>query len=211
VAFRNEPFITYDSLEDQEMTELQTGDIIVRPNVNLIPGTCRVPVGFSFGHAALVIKGASGGTEAETLEGVMIFESQAKNVPGPEQLRLVRAFNPDEPLPSVYTGFHPAGCGNFFRLRYPMSPEEKQKLADWILKKDRDLSSYRAKKDFDAETGAGHQPEYWYCSLLIWQAYYEVLGIDLDANGGIYVYPNDLICSPYFNGMAGNENRRIRF
>jgi uncharacterized protein YycO len=55
------------------------------------------------------------------------------------------------------------------------------------------------------------KPEYWYCSLLIWQAFYDVLGIDIDANQGVYVYPNDLINSPYFNDEPGRYEKRVRF
>ena len=34
----------------------------------------------------------------------------------------------------------------------------------------------------------------WYCSLLVWAAYYNQ-GIDLDYNGGTYVWSNDIVNS----------------
>jgi uncharacterized protein YycO len=46
---------------------------------------------------------------------------------------------------------------------------------------------------------------------LIWQAFYDVLGIDIDANGGVYVHPNDLINSPYFKDEPGRFDKRVRF
>ncbi|MFW5793335.1 MAG: hypothetical protein ACOCWC_03555, partial [Bacteroidota bacterium] len=49
--------------------------------------------------------------------------------------------------------------------------------------------------------------DHWYCSLLIWQAVLYVSGIDLDSNGGYFVYPNDLIASPYFNNENGFKGR----
>jgi uncharacterized protein YycO len=51
----------------------------------------------------------------------------------------------------------------------------------------------------------------WYCSLLIWEAFYTVAGIDLDSNGGLMVYPNDLIASPYFDNDPNNKQKRVRF
>jgi len=51
----------------------------------------------------------------------------------------------------------------------------------------------------------------WYCSLLIWEAFYQVLGIDLDPNGGIMVFPNDLIASPYFDNNVKHPQKRVRF
>lgn len=34
---------------------------------------------------------------------------------------------------------------------------------------------------------------YYYCSKIIWQAYYNALGVDLDSDGGYWVFPNDLL------------------
>lgn len=32
----------------------------------------------------------------------------------------------------------------------------------------------------------------WYCSLVAWKGYYNVLGKDLDYNGGYWVLPEDI-------------------
>ena len=48
---------------------------------------------------------------------------------------------------------------------------------------------------------------HWYCSLIIWQAVLYVTGIDLDANGGYFVYPNDLVASPYFDNSSEHTGR----
>jgi uncharacterized protein YycO len=62
-----------------------------------------------------------------------------------------------------------------------------------------------------AELAGRQHQTYWYCSHLIWQAFYSVLNIDLDPNGGVIVYPNDLIVSPYFQNDPLNPLRRVRF
>lgn len=37
----------------------------------------------------------------------------------------------------------------------------------------------------------------WYCSLLVWRAYKDYTGLNLDPGGGYWVWPYDLIASPH--------------
>ena len=39
----------------------------------------------------------------------------------------------------------------------------------------------------------------WYCSKLVWRAYKEALNIDIDSDGGTYVFPDDILESPLTN------------
>lgn len=49
--------------------------------------------------------------------------------------------------------------------------------------------------------------EDWHCATLVWEAFYVTLKIDIDANGGIFLYPSDIIANPAFNQPDG----RVRF
>lgn len=207
-----------DPLPVQHITELEPCDILVKPNLNYIPGTTSVPGGVLFGHAAIVISGAEDTNEISLLSKAITFESQARDVPDEYQLRKIPAYLPGSDDSFANNSFSPDRFGNLYRLRMDLTAEQKERIITYILDKDDDLSSYRAMKRYihlperekDSLSSKGRQ-EYWYCSLLIWQAFYDVLGIDLDANGGVYVHPNDLINSQYFDDPPGKYVKRLRF
>jgi hypothetical protein len=206
-----------DTLPDHNLSELKPCDILVKPNLNWLPGTTSVLFGFGFGHAAIVIKGAVSDNETTLLSSAEVFESQARDVPGEYQIRLVHAYFPGDDFSNANYNFKPANLGRYYRLRLDITQPQKDSIINYLLAHDHGLSNTRAWKDFNrgavnSNGNAGHQSaEYWYCSLIIWQAFYDVLGIDLDANQGLYVYPNDLINSPYFNPSQKNPESRIRF
>jgi hypothetical protein len=208
-------FISLEPMPDQHITELKPGDIIVKPNLNIIPGTSFVDHGYLFGHAVIVVQGATDTNESALLSKTTIFESNASDIPEEYQLRLVRGYFPGNDHRFSNTSFAPRFLGNLYRLRIEMTDKQRADIINFILEKDGDISSYRASKHYKLpgeETLPEHgKQHYWYCSLLIWQAFYEVLGIDLDANKGFYVHPNDLVNSPYFDNTPGDTNRRVRF
>jgi hypothetical protein len=207
--------IRLDSMPDQHLTELQPCDILVKPNLNILPGTTFVGNGDQFGHAVLVIRGGADTNESSLLAKTIIFESQATDVPAEYQLRQIAAYLPGEDYRFAFNSFSPGRLGNLYRLRMDLTHAQRESIISYVLGKDNDLSSYRAMKRFIPAAGSlsspAKKPEYWYCSLLIWQAFYDVLGIDIDANQGVYVYPNDLINSPYFNDEPGRYEKRVRF
>jgi hypothetical protein len=43
----------------------------------------------------------------------------------------------------------------------------------------------------------------WHCATLIWETFYLVTGTDLDQNGGVIIYPADIIASKYFDSADG--------
>jgi hypothetical protein len=211
-----EPVETFflPDLPDTHLTELQPCDIIVKPNLAIFPGMLRLPGGITWGHAAIVIKGAVDTNETELLRKVIVFESQARDVEGKYQLRLTPAYMPGDDFSYASYNFSPEKLGHLYRLHFDLTRSQRDSIIAWILDKDDDLSSYRAYKRFTLDGTPMHDTgttEYWYCSLLIWQAFYDVLGIDLDADKGLYVFPNDLVYSPYFNGVTGGDNNRVRF
>lgn len=204
------------SVEIGSIYDLQSCDIIVKPNHNWIPGTTWAMGGESFGHAAIVLEDAADSSVHMLLRKVLLFESHARNVPEPYQIRSVHGIVPGDDFRFANDSWENNQQDFRYRLRMNLKPEQKEAIISFLLSTDGHRSSWRATKDFlckspwiAAEADTSHcTNENWYCSLLIWQAFYSVMGIDLDANAGLYVYPNDLINSPYFSGPGTS---RIRF
>lgn len=200
---------TFDFMNDTliELTELQPCDILVKPNHNWIYGTSFVTGGSGFGHAMLVIKGAEGDNALEVLQKAEIFESIAKSLPDQYQLRKTSGFlYSDDPKQSNTTfGEQNATCR--YRLRLPLTEAQKDSIISFVLSQDDDISNWRSQKRLQSEG----EKKIWYCSLLIWEAFHSVLGIDIDSNGGLMIYPNDLITSSYFNNDRTFDKKRVRF
>jgi hypothetical protein len=208
---RTLPAILNDTLT--ELTELRRGDILVKPNHNWLPGTAWVKGGSDFGHAMIVTKGATGENAIEVLSQSVIIESHARSVPPEFEIRMTKAYNPDTDYRFDNTSFAPAKAGYRYRLRPQLPDEQIDSVLAFIIRQEDGLSSWRAQKNYvgHAElTNTNHQT-YWYCSHLIWQAFYTVLNIDLDPNGGVIVYPNDLVASPFFQNDQSNPVQRVRF
>ena len=199
--------------EIHQITELRPGDILVKANHNWLPGTAQVFGGKGFGHAALVIKGAKDTNLLQLLRKTVIFESHSREVAPEFQIRQAPAYLPGSDFRYASITFGPRNFGYCFLLRPSLSPEETKQLIAFVTGMDGGTSSWRAQKRFDTQPKkpATGQEGNWYCSLLIWQAFYTLFDIDLDPNARIMVYPNDLITSPYFDNKPGREAARIRF
>jgi hypothetical protein len=211
IEIRTLPAILNDTLI--ELTDLRRGDILVNPNHNWLPGTAWVKGGSGFGHAMIVTKGATGENAKEVLSQSVIIESHARSVPPEFEIRITKAYNPDTDYRFDNTSFAPLKAGYRYRLRPQLPDEQIDSVLAFIIGQDNGLSSWRAQKKYvgHAELINTNHQAYWYCSHLIWQAFYSVLNIDLDTSGGVIVYPNDLIASPYFQNELLNPVRRVRF
>lgn len=201
--------------------ELLPGDIIVRPNTDLLPGSARVGGGYMFGHAALVVKGYRSSDIDSLLSHTIIIESMARDVMPGFQVREVPALVYNRRDAFNNTNFSSKYAGNRYRLRLHWTEDELDRLIGFLREQKGDLSRWNSAKRFpdqpilDSLVNNGDRKNWadnshWYCSLLVWQAVMFVKGIDLDPNGGYMVYPNDLIASPYFNNHL-NHIGRSRF
>jgi hypothetical protein len=194
--------------------ELRKGDILVRPNLNILPGTTYMPRGWGFGHAAIVTSGAAHPDPDSMLMKSFIFESHARDVPRIYQLREIRGYvvHPDPAFSNE--SFGSRYSGERYRLRLNIPESQIDSIIDFVRSQKGSYSSWNALKRFpgtdgidirvaEAERENWADNSHWYCSLLIWQAVLYVTGIDIDANGGYYVYPSDLINSPRFDNTPG--------
>jgi hypothetical protein len=205
------PIVVKDDIG--KITEFRPGDILVKANHNWMPGTAQVYGGKGFGHAALVIEGAKDTDILRLLKKTVVFESHARDVPPEYQLRKAPAYLPGDDFRTASITFGPQNLGFCYRLRPDLSEIQIRKLIDFVTAQDNGTSCWRAQKRF-SENKANQKPPpggVWYCSLLIWQAYYSLFGIDLDPNGGVMVYPNDLIAGKYFDNTENQPHKRVRF
>lgn len=204
------------------ITELRRGDIIVKPNTNILPGTSLIPDGSLFGHSAMIIKGAMHENPDSLLAHVQIIESNASNVPRAFQVREIAGYIVNENPALSNTSFAPAFKGRRYRLRLNLTEPQIDSIIQFALKQKNDLFCWNATKCFpgnplsDSLVSLGTNENwadnsYWYCSLLIWQSVLFVTGTDLDPNGGFQVYPNDLINSHCFDNTADGQHHRVKF
>jgi len=204
------------------ITELRRGDIIVKPNLNILPGTSRVSGGYLFGHAALVIKGDTNDNPDSLLAHATIIESTARDVTREFQVREIAGYTVNEQQCRNNTSFGPAFTGRRYRLRLNLRESQIDSVIAFAMKQKNDLSTWNAMKSFpgnpstDSLVRKGLRENWadnsqWYCSLLVWQSVLYVTGIDLDSNQGFEVFPNDLINSPYFNNTADQKKHRVIF
>lgn len=215
------PVKTEIPLAYEGINELRKGDIIVKPNLNILPGTAFISEGWGFGHAAIVTRGAINSHPDSLLKQTIIFESHARDVPQFHQLREIsgHVLHPDPAF--CNTNFSPRYTGSRYRLRLNIEENQIDAIIDFVRSQKGSYSSWNAMKRFPGMPGIEKMVEdgirdnwadntHWYCSLLVWQAVMYITGIDLDANGGYYVYPSDLIASPYFDNTP-EFKARVKF
>ncbi len=204
-------------------------------------GSASVPpdaVGSGWGHAAGISRSTAPGADInKSLEEAQVIEAWGPELPREHQMRETKACVPGKfdfrfktcPIPNDYY-WCKKRKGSRFRLRANISTEQcKAIVAFWRQQMDeQDKYSVFAKKHYPCSatvqisgchrtripvcaTETWANSDCWYCSLLVWQAYYYVAGIDVDSNGGAYVFPNDIIRSPVFDNTATDHERRVRF
>jgi hypothetical protein len=182
-----------------QVFNFKRGDLIIKPNHNWLPGTTFFAGGRGFGHAAIVLEDASDTSLVDLLRKTIIFESHARDVEPVDQVRKTLALKDGANLAESNLYFSEYYMGQRYRLRPNLTTLQIDSIINFIIAHDNDVSSWRSVKKYKNQTGPGH---HWYCTLIIWQAYYDILGVDLDDNQGLIVFPNDILNSPYFDKDA---------
>lgn len=197
-----------DGIED-----FKRGDIIVRPNLNLLPGSSQLIGGQNFGHAALVVKGFRHNNIDSLLSNTIIVESIAKDVSQAFQVREIAALTHHQLDAFNNVNFDGSKTGNRYRLRLNLTDEQIDSVIGFAIAQKGDFSSWNAAKRLPSAFSTGKSAveradnSHWYCSLLVWQSVIASTGLDADVNGGYMVYPNDLINSPLFDNTAVHTGR----
>ncbi len=203
------------------ISELRRGDIIVKANSNFFPATSFVENGWKAGHAAIVIQGFECENTDSLLANTVIFESHSRPLPRNHQLREVKAIDINKNPFLHNDSFTDKYKGSRYRLRLELSTNQIDSIISFITNQKGSFSSWNAIKRYPNSMEIREHVDsayrenwadntHWYCSLLIWQAVLYATGIDLDANAGYFVYPNDLIMSSFFDNKD-NHKGRARF
>jgi hypothetical protein len=193
-------------MPDTAHFSLRKGDILVRPNWGGLPGTWPVHNGRRYGHVAMVTSDASGNTIEEALSKATVIEALFFD----QHTRKFQFARKDQ----IREGYAIISFGRRFkgiryRLRMDITDDQSEKMIRFLRNQlDGGYNILSAKKKFktDAERQlalVNMKISTWHCATLIWEAFYLVTGTDLDANGGLIIYPADMIASKYFDSADG--------
>lgn len=195
------PFFTYDPyVENPIKTELRYKEIKegireargMTPRGNSQKSTnnnpsglwiADVPVGYmsgswrgAFGHAGIVYKLKNNTNQVGS-----------QNVPSAKLMEAVGDMPNvnNEVLETRYDAYWTSQNFNWLFLCYAPN-------ASWSERNDaRNYAKQQDPDEYSLWTSKWNSSS-WYCSKLAWKAYYEKIGIDIDYNGGYYVFPADI-------------------
>jgi len=186
---------------------LKKGDILIRPNFDWLPGSYPIDAGRMFGHAAIVTEDVSGKSVDEVLAKAsiieaVVFDQKTRSFifDRKEQVRQTKA------IISFGTRFK----GIRYRLRMNLTDQQTEDLLQFLKNQLDGGYSIFTVKNFanpDSEKEVALRNLNWHCASIVWQAFYQATGVDIDENEGFVVYPADIIASKYFDLSGG----RIRF
>lgn len=190
--------------------ELRSGDILVRSNWGWLPGSCDIASGRIYGHVAIVTEGAKGNTADEALDKAMVVEALIF-----DQATRKFQFHKKDQIRNCKASisFGPRFKGIRYRLRMRLMESQVAAIRQFLASQlQGGYNLFSLKKQFgsgiERQYALSHmKPDSWNCALLAWEAFYLATGIDLDANHGLAIYPNDIIASNNFDLPDG----RIRF
>jgi hypothetical protein len=199
--------IKTEEFVDTVSFSLKKGDVLVRPNFDWLPGSYPINAGRMFGHAAIVTEDVSGKSVDEVLAKAsiieaVVFDQKTRSFifDKKEQVRETKAI----------ISFGPRFKGIRYRLRMNLTDQQTDNLLQFLKNQlDGRYSVFTVKKfaDPDPEKKVVLRNSNWHCASIVWQAFYQVTGVDIDENEGFVVYPSDIIASKYFDLPDG----RTRF
>jgi len=193
-------------MSDTAMFVLRKGDILARPNWAGMPGSSKVENGKKSGHVAIVTAGASGKTPEEALEKAMVIEALFFDQ-ATRKLQFKRENQIRETTATVSFGQRFKGMR--YRLRMNLTDEQTDQVIKFMQSQlDRGYSLLSLKKRFNVKdhkesVSRKLRNANWNCATLVWEAFYLSVGIDVDSNKGLPVFPADIITSKYFDQPEG--------
>lgn len=202
--------IQCELFQEEELFELKRGDLLVRPNSDWHPGSCAAPNGRKYGHVAFVTQGASGHRPEEALMKAKVIEAlffdQATREFQFKKEHQIREAPASVSFGSKFTGIR-------YRLRMNLTESQTDSMIFFLRNQlEGGYNIFSLKKNMQLVTEKKYAIENlknknWHCATLVWEAFYLVTGNDIDANGGLLIYPADIIASSFFNLPGG----RVRF
>jgi hypothetical protein len=195
-----------EAISDTARFILRKGDILVRPNWGWMPGSCYIRNGRKYGHVAIVTGDATGKTIEEALSKASVIEALFFDQ-GTRKFQ----FNKKDQIRErkAIISFGERFRGIRYRLRMDLTYDQTEKMVRFLRNQlDCGYSILSIKKQFESASARESALKSmtnsdWHCATIIWEAYYLTANIDIDANGGIFIYPADIIASKYFDLPGG--------
>jgi hypothetical protein len=195
---------------DSNRYSFNRGDILVRPNWSWLPGSSFVKNGRRSGHVAVVFKSGKGSTIEEALKNTMVIEALLF-----DQQTHRFLFNKKDQIreTTAWVSFGDKFKGIRYRLRTNLSESELEKFLLFNyneLDQGYQLLSFKDKSTYSQNNRtfiANIKNHNWNCATLTWSSFEFATGKDIDGNGGIIIYPDDIIANPIFD----KPGCRIRF
>jgi hypothetical protein len=188
--------------------EFLKGDILIRPNKRWLPGSIPIPGGRRYGHVAVVVEGAVGRNAEEALKKTRVVEALFYDQ---KTKRFLLNSSDQIREESAWVSFGDKFKGIRYRLRVPLTMEQSEKMCNFLrFQLDSrynilSLKHSRAKNDVSEITSANRKT--WQCATLTWKTFQIVTGFDIDGNGGLLIFPSDIIGSSVFD----QDSSRICF
>jgi hypothetical protein len=192
----------------ESVFELKKGDILVRPNMDWLPGSMPIPGGRKYGHVAIVVEGAVGQTAEEALKNSRVVEALFF-----DQKTKKFLFNRKYQIREEYAwvSFGKKFGGIRYRLRVPLTKEQSDSICSFVCSqlgtRYNILSLKQPLTINDGFEFTSTNRKSWQCATLTWNSYYKATGFDIDGNGGLLIFPSDIIGSEVFD----RDSSRICF
>jgi hypothetical protein len=189
-------------ISDSSSFTLETGDLLVRPNWGWLPGSCQIFNGRRYGHVAVVTAGASGNTVDEALSKATVVEALFFDQ-GTRKFQFHKGDQIRERSASVSFGKRFRGIR--YRLRTKLTDEQKTAIVSFArnqLDGGYNILSSKTKYDTPSEKTlklTSLKNKSWHCATLVWEAFYLATATDIDGNGGLFIYPSDIITAKCFS------------
>jgi hypothetical protein len=185
---------------------LKKGDILIRPNWGFLPGSCSMEHGRRSGHVAVVTEEAKGKDVQEALEKATVVEALFWDQGTHKFL-----FNKRDQIREgkAIVSFGNRFKGMRYRLRLNITVSQADILVQFLRNQlDGGYNIFSLKKYFSsypekAQALSQLKAANWNCATLTWETFYLVTGVDIDANQGLLIFPNDIIACRSFDLPEG--------
>jgi len=170
---------------------VEAGDILVRPNSNMLPGSSDRFWGGLTGHVALVVKGGAFSSLDENMGGIEVVEARLFNKnPFSYKNRIVRN--------RAVVHFGKKYYGRRYLLKMHINEERIKYVNSFIQKeKDKKYNLFSSKEDTNT----------YNCATFVRRLILVTKNYDIDCNKGKIIFPNDIIN----NSLFDTPNDRVRF
>lgn len=176
---------------DEKIVVAEPGDILARPNFNLLPGSEERLWGGLTGHIALVVKGGVFSNMDEGLGGIEVVEARLFNKhPFSYENRVIRNRGSAHFGKKYY--------GRRYLLKMHISEDKMKDVIFFINKeKDKKYNLFSSKKDTTN----------YNCATFVRRLMLQTMNYDIDCNEGKIIFPNDVIN----NSLFDLPYNRVRF